>query len=184
MSPKYNNEQINEWLSAGAELEFLYFWGPGQSHEARACFNQWHPCRFRYKGFYFYNAEQAMMASKAILFEDWGTLFKILDTNSPMVAKSLGREVRNYDDAKWAAARFQTVKDINAAKFAQNPELLGHLLATKNKILVEASPHDRIWGIGFHEQRNLHRQISGWGQNLLGQALMEVRDLLQFGEKE
>lgn len=108
--------------------------------------------------------------------------------------RSLGREIKPYDEAKWCEARFEIMRRGNWLKFSTNvtdmkvddtrePVLLKELLlATRDRELVEASPFDRIWEIGFGaETPGVSR--SQWGQNLLGKALMKVRERLQE-EKE
>jgi ribA/ribD-fused uncharacterized protein len=102
-----------------------------------------------------------------------------LQVKHPNEAKQLGRKVRNYDEKIWQEKRFDIVVQANFAKFSQHPELKEFLLATKDRILVEASPVDRIWGVGM-AQDHLHIQDpSQWqGLNLLGFALMHVREQL------
>lgn len=93
--------------------------------------------------------------------------------------KKLGRKVRNYDDVTWKEKRFDVVVKGNIAKFSQNEKLQNFLLSTGDKILVEASPKDTVWGIGLDESSPEAIQPSKWkGDNLLGFALMEVRDIL------
>lgn len=161
--------------------EFVFFWGPGEAHLPKACFNQWHPAKFEHRDLIFANAEQAMMAEKAFLFQDYDTLEEILECESPRAVKALGRLVQNYDDATWAKVRLHQVVGINYQKFKQNPTMLAALLATGDAILVEASPVDRIWGIGMKEGTSGILDPRKWkGQNLLGEALMIVRERFQM----
>lgn len=95
------------------------------------------------------SAEHWMMAGKARLFGDKGGLAAVLRAASPGAAKAAGRKVRGFDEDRWTAARYDIVVAGNLAKFGQHPELRDFLLATGRKILVEASPNDRIWGIGM-----------------------------------
>ncbi|MEM7019098.1 MAG: NADAR family protein, partial [Pseudomonadota bacterium] len=100
-------------------------------------------------------------------------------SDTPNHAKRLGREVQNFDTTVWEAHRFEIVVDANMAKFSQHPAMKAFLLNTGNKIIVEASPEDRIWGIGLAENAPEALDPSQWnGLNLLGFALMEVRDRL------
>lgn len=181
----YSKAQIENLYDAGASLEFVFFWGPGEADLPKACFNQWHPATFKHNNFTFANAEQAMMAEKAFLFKDFGTLSEILECVSPRAVKALGRLVKGYVDWQWAAERLQAVININYEKFSQNEEMREILLATGNKILVEASPVDKIWGIGMAENNanciNPHLWL---GENLLGEALMVVREQLRFEEDD
>ena len=97
----------------------------------------------------------------------------------PRKHKALGRKVRNFDDKTWKANRERIVLEGNRAKFTQNEELLEQLLATKGTTLVEASPYDRIWGIGLAASNPLAQDPKTWrGQNLLGKILTQLRDEL------
>lgn len=121
-----------------------------------------------------------MMAKKAELFNDNDVLVKIIKSNSPAEAKKLGREVKNYDDNLWLANRYEIVMQGNYHKFSQNADLKEFLINTKNRILVEASPVDAIWGIGMaSDHKDIHNSEKWRGLNLLGFALMEVRDELR-----
>jgi hypothetical protein len=120
-----------------------------------------------------------MMAEKAVLFGDEETRAEVLRAPNPGAAKALGRKVRGFDEAAWARQRFSTVVRANEAKFAQNPELGRYLRQTGDRILVEASPVDRIWGIGLAADDEKVSDPNSWrGLNLLGFALMRVRESL------
>ncbi|KIM29083.1 hypothetical protein M408DRAFT_329098 [Serendipita vermifera MAFF 305830] len=119
-----------------------------------------------------------MMYHKAILFDDLGIAEQVLTAPHPADVKKLGQRVQNFNDQKWNANRSEIVRRGNFLKFTQNPELAAFLLSTGDKILVEASPFDRIWGIGYTEE-NAMANKDNWGLNLLGDALMEVRKQLQ-----
>jgi ribA/ribD-fused uncharacterized protein len=120
-----------------------------------------------------------MMASKARLFGDANALERILAAPHPKQAKDLGRSVTNFDEAVWLANRFDFVVAGNQAKFSQHPDLAAFLLGTGQRILVEASPVDRIWGIGLAEDSPDAAHPDKWqGLNLLGFALMQVRHSL------
>lgn len=125
----------------------------------------------------FSNAEQYMMAHKALLFGDGDTLTKIMNTTSPAVAKKLGREIKNFDPATWDSHKFDIVVRGNVLKFTQNLPLMKRLKQTGNKTLVEASPYDKIWGCGLSVEAAAKTAENKWpGENLLGKALMAVRD--------
>jgi ribA/ribD-fused uncharacterized protein len=120
-----------------------------------------------------------MMASKARLFGDEVTASHILETSSPAEAKALGRSVRGYDEKLWAERRYGIVVEGNTAKFGEHPDLLAFLAATEGRVLVEASPADRVWGIGLAAGDARAGRPSQWeGLNLLGFALMDVRERL------
>ncbi|MBB4801088.1 ribA/ribD-fused uncharacterized protein [Flavobacterium nitrogenifigens] len=165
------------------ESKFLFFWGHQASEDGtitKTCFSQWWLSAFEVDGVLCKTAEHWMMAKKALLFEDYEILEKIIASDSPAEAKKLGREVRNYDDQLWLANRFEIVKQGNLHKFSQNPDLKAFLLSTKDRVLVEASPVDPIWGIGMASDHTHAAIPEKWkGLNLLGFALMEVRDELR-----
>jgi ribA/ribD-fused uncharacterized protein len=144
---------------------------------AASPFSQWHPCRFVVEDREFGCAEQFMMHGKAMLFGDAATAAKILASDSPKTHKALGRKVTPFDDATWKASREAIVGAASRAKYTQNPALLEQLLATRGTTLVEASPFDRIWGIGLRATDPRAQDPKTWrGQNLLGKILTELRD--------
>lgn len=163
--------------------DFLFFWGHQPSKDGtitKTCFSQWWKCGFNVDGIEYKSAEHFMMAKKAELFDDLEVRNKIINANSPAAVKKLGREVRNYNDSIWAEKRYEIVKEGNFYKFDQNPDLKKFLLTTEDKILVEASPVDAIWGIGMaSDNKNCNNPEKWRGLNLLGFALMEVRDELK-----
>ena len=156
----------------------IFFWGEFPSN--------WHPCHFTVKHdgkeLEFFNSEQYFMWMKAITFNDEETAEKILKKGkSPKTAKALGREVKNYDNAVWDSVRYGIMVDANYYKYTQNEELKKLLLNPEldGKHYVEASPYDRIWGIGCDEATALDDESNWNGQNLLGKALDEVRDKIK-----
>lgn len=181
-SPPTDLELLRTRFHAGASFSFLHFWGHRPRADGRpsnSCFSQWFVAPFKLAGVRYATAEHFMMAEKARLFDDAGSLQRILQAASPGAAKSLGRKVRGYDEAAWVARRFDAVVDGNLAKFQQNPALGGFLLATGEQVLVEASPVDRIWGIGLAGTDPRAQDPNTWdGLNLLGFALMVVRERL------
>jgi ribA/ribD-fused uncharacterized protein len=160
-------------------VEYLFFWGHTPRDPTKvdaSCLSQWFPASFTDEGVRYATAEHYMMAAKARLFGDAEALEAILSAPSPAEAKAIGRSVRNYDDGEWARARSEAVVRGNVAKFEQNEELGRFLRATGERILVEASPRDRIWGIGLGASNPDARRPSRWrGLNLLGFALTEAR---------
>lgn len=153
---------------------FVFFWNGWPS--------QWHPSPFTLEGVRYGCCEQYMMAEKARLFGDTTTLEAILRSASPREQKALGRKVTPFDEERWTAVCREAVYRGNLAKFTQNEELRALLLATGDKTLVEASPKDRIWGIGLAADDPRATQRSAWrGKNWLGEALMRVRAELRGG---
>ncbi len=176
---KYTIQSIQD---TGKKLKFLFFWGHQPNKDGsigKSCFSQWWESDFKVDGVLYKTAEHYMMAEKARLFNDDIHLQKILECKSPAAAKKLGRKVENFDPAIWDEQKFQIVVQGNLAKFSQNQSLKAFLLTTKNRIIVEASPRDRIWGIGMGASNEKAENPNAWrGKNLLGFALMEVRDQL------
>jgi ribA/ribD-fused uncharacterized protein len=174
-----SREELAAFIAAGAVPKWLLFWG----HQAQAdgtigkgCLSQWWPCRFTVEGVGYASAEHWMMAAKARLFGDPEAEAKILAARTPAEAKNLGRLVRGFDDSTWSARRFELVVDGNVAKFGQDAGLRSFLVATGNRVLVEASPRDQIWGIGLGAANERATDPARWrGRNLLGFALMEAR---------
>ena len=142
-------------------------------------FSQWHRCRFTASEATFNCAEQYMMHGKALLFGDAEVAAQILATAHPKQQKALGRKVKNFDDAIWKREREAIVLAGSRLKYTQNPALLELLLATAGTELVEASPYDRIWGIGLSAKDPRAQDPATWkGQNLLGKILTKLRDEL------
>jgi ribA/ribD-fused uncharacterized protein len=172
--------------AAGEGFRYLYFWG----HRPRAdggvsasCFSQWFASPFVVEDVRYATAEHWMMAEKARLFGDDAALARVFAKDDPSVAKAAGRSVRDFDDALWTRRRFDTVVRGNLAKFGQHPPLRDFLLGTGQQVLVEASPVDAVWGIGLAAGDPRAQDPAHWqGLNLLGFALMAVRDAL--GEHE
>lgn len=162
--------------------EFLFFWGYTVKDEiTKACFSQWFAGEFEEGGIIYRTAEHYMMAGKAKLFNDTEILEQILKSETPNQAKSLGRKIRNFNPEIWDEHKYQIVKHGNLLKFSQNEQFKEFLLSTGEKILVEASPYDTIWGIGMLETDAKAANPAQWnGENLLGFALMEVRDELKI----
>ncbi len=142
-------------------------------------FSNWYISEFVVKGVRFNCVEQFMMYCKAKLFGDELTAEKIMAAGHPREQKALGRRVANYDDGAWCERRSRIVTHGCYAKFSQNSALRDALLATEGTVLVEASPYDRIWGVGLAEHDPRVLDPRQWkGQNLLGIALMEARERL------
>jgi ribA/ribD-fused uncharacterized protein len=165
--------------------KFIFFWGHQPTKNgsiSKTCFSQWWLSSFTVDKIEYKTAEHWMMARKAELFDN-EMVSKILEAKSPAEAKKLGHEIKNYDDKVWLENRYEIVKQGNFHKFSQNNELKEFLLNTNSRILVEASPVDSIWGIGLSAEDELVQNPLNWkGLNLLGFALMEVRDELKVSK--
>lgn len=141
-------------------------------------FSNWYPCRFRDEVGAGYNcAEQYMMNRKAMLFMDLDSMEKILRSDDPREQKKLGRSVKNFNTAVWNKNAKKIVYNGCKLKFEQNQDLMDELLKTAGTLLVEASPYDRIWGIGLSIDDPWINDPSKWrGTNWLGEVLTELRD--------
>lgn len=186
MTIHYDIKWLTEKFESGETLKFIHFWGHTNKFNESVglfCFSQWFHSSFTVDNITYKTAEHWMMAHKALLFGDTMSFDKIIASNKPSEAKELGRQVLGYDDQIWNENKFEIVKNGNIHKFNQHPEFAEYLLRTENRIIVEASPVDTIWGIGLPVNSKDIENIYAWrGQNLLGFALMEVRDFLKsFG---
>jgi ribA/ribD-fused uncharacterized protein len=170
-------------IEQGWTPKYLLFWGhrPKRGDAVgKHVLSQWWPCEFKVGPIPYRSAEHYMMAEKARLFADEDALRRILGAWTPGAAKALGRSVKNFDQEKWNAACFDIVVRGNTAKFGQNKTLRRYLLETGDQVLVEASPVDRIWGIGLAADDPRAQDPTQWqGSNLLGFALMQARAALQ-----
>jgi ribA/ribD-fused uncharacterized protein len=186
MSIIYNLEWLTNKYENGEVIKYLFFWGNKQNKKeevGKFCFSQWFEIPFVVDNITYKTAEHWMMAQKAKLFNDKINYEKIILCEKPGEAKELGREVLGFDEQTWNEKRIEIVKIGNIHKFNQNKTLGEYLKQTGNRVLVEASPVDIIWGNGLSQDNKEIENIYAWrGQNLLGFVLMEVRDFLSdFG---
>ncbi|MGW0733490.1 NADAR family protein [Streptomyces sp. NPDC002851] len=163
----------------GERLKYLYFWGHAPRKDGRigaSCLSQWWEAPFTVNGVRYATAEHWMMAAKARLFGDAEAERAVLAAPSPAAAKKAGRLVRGFDEAIWRRERYGIVVDGSVHKFAAHDDLCAFLVGTGDRILVEASPLDRVWGIGLAQDDERAQDPARWqGLNLLGFALMDAR---------
>jgi len=174
-------EELKKEAISGRKFKFIFFWGHQTSKEqiGKQCLSQWYPCKFVIENIVYNSTEQYMMAQKALLFNDNEIFHQIIKEKQMKKIKDLGRQVKCFNEKIWNEAKLNIVINGNLAKFQQNSLLKDYLISTDKKILVEASPYDKIWGIGMLEDDENIENISKWrGLNLLGFALMEVRDII------
>lgn len=134
---------------------------------------------FKVDGRQFNCTEQYFQYQKAKYFDDQPTAGQIMKTGSPARQKKLGRSVKGYDEQRWRQIRMKVMEDGCMAKFTQNQKAKETLLATGDKILVECTPNDRVWGNGLHLSDKRALCPKKWrGTNLMGQVLMKVRNLV------
>lgn len=156
---------------------FVFFW---HEYTENGHFSQWYPAPFVVEGIRYFHNEQYMMAKKALLCGDTRAYNKIMAESDPATCKALGKSAANFNQYKWDSCKEEIIYNANYAKFSQNPELKAALLATGDAIIAEASPYDKIWGIGLKATDPDSQHPTKWkGQNLLGKALMRVRDSLR-----
>lgn len=144
--------------------------------------SQWTRDTFVEDGITFNCCEQYMMYHKAIYFNDETIAKLILAETSPQTIKNLGRKVAHFNQDKWDEVKYSIVREGNYLRFSQNQESKDKLLKYIEYELVEASPYDRIWGIGMQENDPNILDTSQWGQNLLGIALTSV--MLELSEEK
>ncbi len=184
MNMEYTKWDIIARYNAGEKLDFVFFWKPLHNADgslSEGCLGQWWMSDFEIDGVRYNCAEQYMMAEKARLFPNNEQLLKncIMQAADPALHKQYGRQVKNFDADKWSSVSKAVVVKGNYAKFSQNEQLKQYLLSTGDKILVEASPYDAIWGIKLEASDPQALNPNWWkGTNHLGFALMQVRDML------
>lgn len=176
-------ESLKHQVTQGRDIQYLFFWGHQPRSDGRigpSCLSQWWESPFTLSGRVYRTAEHYMMAEKGRLFGDTRAVEDILAATSPKEAKEIGRSVTGYQEPLWEEHRVSLVVRGNVAKFSQNPELGAFLVGTRPFVLVEASPHDRVWGIGLRAADPRVADPALWrGRNLLGFALMKVRSEIQ-----
>lgn len=178
-------EALVSEVRAGSRIKYLHFWGHRPRPDGTigaSCLSQWWPSPFVVDGRRYATAEHWMMAAKARLFGDAEAERHVLAAAHPAQAKKAGRLVRGFDEAIWERERFRIVVEGSVHKFAADPALRAFLLNTGERVLVEASPVDRVWGIGLTADDEAAQDPERWrGLNLLGFALMEARAELTAG---
>jgi ribA/ribD-fused uncharacterized protein len=160
--------------------KYTFFW------KDKDIYSQWHPVGFEIEGVYFKTAEHYMMYRKAELFKDTKSMEEVLESNHPSDAKSIGRKVFGFNNKRWREFAQNAVYKGNYAKFTQNKNLRDGLLKTEGTKLVEASPYDKIWGIGLNEEDAKKVGEENWkGTNWLGVVLDQVRkDIIEDSYSE
>lgn len=152
--------------------KYVFFWN--------GIYSQWHKAPMTIGKIEYNSCEQYMMHQKALLFEDNEIAELIMKETNPKEQKKYGRMIKNFDKSVWDKNCLAIVYEGNLAKFSQNKDLKEEMLSTGNRIFVEASPFDNIWGIGMSEDYEWIENPSFWlGLNLLGQALTLVKQEIQ-----
>jgi len=175
----YHIESLIKERNSGIKKDIVLFWGHTKKEGkiGKECFSQWYPVDFRVNADQFWCMEQFMMSQKAKLFGDQEIFEKIMGETEQKKIKQLGRKVSGFDQKIWDQVKYDIVLTGNYYKFSENSKLRTILLDTGDSILAEASPYDKIWGIGFGAGSQESNHPEQWkGINLLGFALMEVRE--------
>ena len=146
-------------------IKYKFFWS--------GIFSNWHISDFIVDGVSYSSGEQYMMYQKALTFNDIETADEILEEIMPNFQKQLGRKIKNFDSKIWNDVKYELIKKGLREKFSQNSNLKLYLLKYKDYQIVEASPEDKIWGIGFYANLAISN-IDFWGENLLGKILTEL----------
>lgn len=179
-SLNFTIENLKSEYNKGIKKEYVFFWKSRGNLISNSCFSQWCKIDFKENNTTYCCMEQYMMSKKALLFNDLEINKKIMESKDPNQIKSYGRKVKNFDEQLWNKYKYLIVLTGNYMKFIQNKDLMLYLFNTKNKILVEASPYDTIWGIGMSAENKEINNPNFWkGENLLGFALTEVREELK-----
>ena len=156
--------------------EIICFHNPDEKY---GWLSNWYLSDFKVDDVRFSSMEQYMMYQKAVAFEDFKTAEKILEIQNVAMIKRYGRQVSNYNDVIWNGIRQIVIYKGLLAKFSQNETLCDNLRNTGSAILAECAVMDRIWGIGLSMKDPNRYDMNKWnGQNLLGFALMQVREQL------
>lgn len=155
---------------------FCLFWGQASP------FSNWRACKFEIDGFEYTSGEQRMMHAKAVFFGDMKSAEAVFATPSPWRQKTICRGITPYDDELWSKVRLEMVIELCHAKAKQDPEILAYLMSTAGTTIVEASLHDKVWGIGLRADDPDAIDRSKWqGANLLGIAWTKTRELFEHG---
>ena len=162
-----NLTELRNRYQNGERFEYTFFF------RSTAYLSNWYPANFVVDGVKYWCTEQYMMAKKAELFGDIEIQNKIMKSDSQKDIKALGRKIRGFSDSVWIPNRQRIVFEGNYAKFTQNSMLLSYIKGQKGKILVEASPYDTIWGIGYdsNDREFVENPFNWRGTNLLGFTL-------------
>ena len=149
--------------------KYHFFWKSKLSNWTKSNFSlQYFLNEFNYNC-----GEQMMMHLKALTFHDYIIAEQIMNCDDPKEIKKLGRQVKNFSDETWDKLKYDLVKTGLYNRFTQDLEAKNELLKHKGKVFVEASPYDRIWGIGYNKEEAMNN-IDNWGENLLGKILTEL----------
>jgi hypothetical protein len=174
---EYNKRFMIDIDSEGKD--FVFFWKP---EEENACFGNWFPLAFSVDGIHFHTSEHYVMYHKALLMGDEEIARAVLEDPDPHSAKKWGQRVKPWSQDIWNRERCRIMYEACFAKF-QAEDMRQRLLNTGDAVLVEASPYDKIWGIGLLKTDKNARNPQRWkGLNLLGKVLMKIRQDVRYSQ--
>ena len=157
--------------------EYVFFYKDWLSNYQKTNFNvEWKGTTYTFS-----STEKGFMYIKAITFGDSVTASKIMKTDDPNQCRKLGRQVKGYKDNIWENVRYDIFYKLNWAKYTQDKELQKKLLDPQfdGKTFVEASPIDKIWGIGYSEDNpNIELAKDYWGKNYLGRIIEDRKSVV------
>lgn len=178
---KYDVDWLRYEYDRGTSPSFLFFYEPTRNPDpdGRMVLSQWYPSAFSVSGEGYIHAAHWMMVQKARLFGDQPAVSALLASTNDSDIRDRGRHINGFDQQRWDEHKYSIVLQGNLHKFSQHNALQAYISTTYPLVLTEANPDDRIWGIGMAEDSPGAKNPHLWkGLNLLGFALMEVRDLL------
>jgi ribA/ribD-fused uncharacterized protein len=182
---RYHLTWLTERFDKGESLEFIFFcdYVSGLRSQGEFMLSQWYPSPFSVNEIVYKSAGHWMMARKALLSGDRETFKKIIEADRPEQVKMLAARISGFDEVGWTESRHEIVREGNFHKFNQSKKLRTYLLSTRDAILTEANPLDVVWGIGLSKDSRLIKNPYTWrGLNLLGFALMEIREYLKHAD--
>lgn len=169
--PNFDELTINNRI-----CKAIYFHKP---EEPYGFLSNWYPSTFELDGLTFSSVEQYIMYKKCMQFGDREAANAVMATHSPAKQQAIARKAKGYNDVVWKGLRQPVAMRGLFEKFKQSPNLLEQLLETRDSYLVECAVSDRSWACGISLYDDARFNLANWkGSNILGFALMEVREML------
>lgn len=181
--PQYS---VNNLLSMeDIELAAYVFFAEAEQGEINAsCMNMKYIAPFDVGEDHYVSAEHYYLAEKAKIAGDFKSRELIKKATEPAEFRMLEREIENLNPVTWDEVKYAIALVGNYHKFWNNMALKKYLMTTEQKILAYTDSEDLIWGTGLDIDHEDAEDPSKWpGQNLLGFAIMELRDHLRKFQK-
>ena len=158
------------------QVETVYF---HKLEEPYGFLSNWYPSDIAVDGKRFSSTEQYIMYKKCMILGDEAAAKQVMATDDPEQQQAIGRSARNYHNTVWDGICQVVAMRGLLAKFSQHDDLRRKLLETGDAYLVECARSDHRWACGIGLYDDDRRDIDRWkGKNILGFALMEVRQAL------